>query len=407
MSSTEVVTHIERLNSAFEAFKAANDDRLKQLESRQSADILTTEKVDRINAEITKSMQAIDELNVKLAQLRLQPGNDVSQTPERAAYRAAFGNYMRTGHGKDDLKQLAIKAAMTVQSDPSGGFLAPTELDSAIGRVQATVSGMRGLATVRTISGHSYSKLFNTGGTGSGWAKEGGVRPETATPTLSEMEFPAMELYAMPSATQTLLDDAVVDIEQWLAEEVMTTFGEQEGAAFVTGNGVGKPFGFTAVPTVADASWAWGKLGLIKTGANGAFAASNPGDNIITLIYQLKQSYRVNGTLIMNRKTQAEVRKFKDSTGQYLWQPNNQAGAPATYAGYPIVDDDNMPDMATGSFSVAFGDFRAGYLIVDRTGVRVLRDPFTAKPYVLFYTTKRVGGGVQNYEAIKLLQFAA
>jgi HK97 family phage major capsid protein len=208
----------------------------------------------------------------------------------------------------------------------------------------------------------------------------------------------------MPAATQMLLDDAVVD--QWIAEEVETAFAEQESAAFVSGDGVNKPRGFLASPTVANASWSWGNLGYLATGGP-AFPATNPSDILVELVYALRAGYRQNAAFVMNRKTQGLVRRFKDTNGAYLWQPPASAGAPATLMGFPVVEAEDMPDVAANALAVAFGDFRRGYLVVDRAGVRVLRDPYSAKPYVLFYTTKRVGGGVQDFDAIKLLKFAA
>jgi HK97 family phage major capsid protein len=220
------------------------------------------------------------------------------------------------------------------------------------------------------------------------------------------MSFPAMELYAMPAATQTLLDDSVVDIDRWIAEEVEAAFAEQEGAAFVNGDGVNKPKGFLASDTVEDEIWEWGRLGTIQAGG-ADFPASNPSDVLVELIYALKAGYRQNASFVMNRKTQSAIRKFKDDNGQYLWAPPASIGQSATLMGFPVVEAEDMPDIAAGSCAIAFGDFKRGYLVVDRAGMRVLRDPYSAKPYVLFYTTKRVGGGVQDYAAIKLLKFAA
>ena len=211
----------------------------------------------------------------------------------------------------------------------------------------------------------------------------------------------------MPAATQSLLDDAAVDIEQWIADEVQVAFAEQEGAAFVSGDGVNKPKGFLAYTTVADSSWTWGNVGYVATGVAGAFATTNPSDTLFNLVYALRSGYRQNGKFVMGRKAQSLVRLFKTTTGQYLWAPPTSADAPATLMNLPIVEAEDMPDPAANSLSIAFGDFERAYIVVDRIGIRVLRDPYSAKPYVLFYTTKRVGGGVQNFEAIKLLKFAA
>ncbi len=209
----------------------------------------------------------------------------------------------------------------------------------------------------------------------------------------------------MPAATQTLLDDSAVNIDEWIAGEVQVAFAEQEGAAFVTGNGTNKPTGFLAYTNVAESSWEWGKLGYIATGVDGEFPASDPSDVLIDLVYALKAGYRQNAHWVMNRRTQGEIRKIKDADGNYIWQPAAQAGGVASLLNFPIAEAEDVPDIDTDTFSVAFGDFRRGYLVVDRLGVRILRDPFSSKPYVLFYTTKRVGGGVQDFDAIKLLKF--
>jgi len=283
----------------------------------------------------------------------------------------------------------------------------PAEVERDIGRRLVDVSPIRALATVRTVSASVYKKPFMTSGPAVGWIGETAARPQTNSPVLAELSFPTMELYAMPAATATLLDDAMVDVDQWLAAEVDQVFAEQEGVAFVSGDGINKPKGFLASTAVANGPWSWGNIGYVATGTAGAFPASNPADVLIDLGYALRVGYRRNATFMMNRKTESVIRKFKDQNGQYLWSPGVAAGAPPTLLGYPVVCDDAMPDIAANALSVAFGDFRRGYLVVDRAGVRVLRDPYTAKPYVLFYTTKRVGGGVQDFDAIKLLKFAA
>jgi HK97 family phage major capsid protein len=267
------------------------------------------------------------------------------------------------------------------------------------------ISPIRAIASVQQISGAQYKRAVSVGAPVTGWAAETAPRPQTDAPALSEIAFPAMELYAMPAATQTLLDDAVVDLDAWLSAEIETAFAEQEGVAFVTGNGASRPRGFLNSDTVANAAWVPGKLGFVATGAAGAFPSGNPGDVLFDLIYGLRAGYRQNAGFVMNRRTQSTIRKFKDSEGNYLWQPPLAAGRPATLVGFPVTEAEAMPDLAKDSLSVAFGDFRRGYLVVDRTGMRVLRDPYSAKPYVLFYTTKRVGGGVQDFDAIKLLKF--
>ena len=296
---------------------------------------------------------------------------------------------------------------MSVGSAADGGYLVPPETDTEIGRRLSAASPIRALATVRQVSGAVLKKPFATSGMACGWVAETASRPQTNAAQLAELSFPTMELYAMPAATAALLDDAAVDVESWIASEVDIVFGEQEGTAFVSGDGTNKPKGFLSYTNVADSGWSWGNIGYIATGAAGAFKASGPSDTLIDTIYALKAGHRQNASFVMNRKTQSAIRKFKDADGNYLWRPPATPGQAASLMGFAIAEAEDMPDVAADSASIAFGDFRAGYLVVDRTGVRVLRDPYSAKPYVLFYTTKRVGGGVQNFEAIKLVKFAA
>ena len=402
LAGSEVKQAFDEFLRGFEAFKQENDTRLKDIE-RRSADVLAEEKVDRINRALDAQSQKIEAL--MLAQARPALGGEKkSFDPALKERKAAFDRYVRKGDA-GGLDSFELKA-MSDSSNPDGGYTVPLEIERTIDRVLAKASPIRSIATVRQIGSSVYRKPITTAGAASGWVGETGAVSQTGTPTLAAIDFPAMELYAMPAATQTLLDDSQVDIEQWLADEVQIVFAEQEGAAFVNGDGSNKPTGFLQYTTVADASWSWGNLGYIASGAAGAFASSNPSDALMDLAYAPKQGYRANGRFVMNRKTEAAIRKFKDTTGNYVWQPGDAAGQPATIFGYPVTEVEDMPDIAANSLSIAFGDFSRGYLVVDRVGVRVLRDPYSAKPYVLFYTTKRVGGGVQNFEAIKLMKFA-
>ncbi|MCM2477841.1 phage major capsid protein [Rhizobium sp. CG5] len=392
----------EDFMQAFEAFKDANDQRLGEIEHKLVADVVTRDKVERINKAIDDQSRILDQLALKTLRPALgRSGQAPSGDTER---KAAFEAYIRRGD-EAGLRELEAKALQSgVAGD--GGYLVPDETDSEIGRRLSVVSPIRALATVRQVSGAVLKKPFAPAGMASGWVAETAARPQTGTPELTELSFPTMELYAMPAATQSLLDDAAVDIEAWISSEVDIAFAEQEGAAFVSGDGVNKPKGFLAYDTVEDGAWAWGKVGYKPTGTAGAFAASGPSDILIDTVYALKAGHRQNAHFVMNRKTQGAIRKFKDADGNYLWQPPGGVGQPASLIGFPVTEAEDMPDVAVNAFAIAFGDFRAGYLVVDRTGVRVLRDPYSAKPYVLFYTTKRVGGGVQNFEAIKLVKFS-
>lgn len=391
------------LRRTHEAFKDANNRRLDEIERRISADVLSEEKVDRINRALDEHTQRIDDLQLKARRPSLE-GFSAESAGRSSEHKRVFDAYVRKGdaNGLINLDRKALSAG----SSPDGGYLVPEETETQIGRLLTEASPIRSIASVRQVSAAIYKKPFAISGAATGWVAETALRPETAGPTLSELQFPAMEIYAMPAATQTLLDDSVVNIDQWIAEEVQAAFAEQETEAFVNGNGTSKPRGFLDYTKIADAAWSWGNIGYIATGALGAFAETDPSDVLVDLIYALKSGYRQNAGWIMNRKTQSEIRKLKDSAGDYLWQPAATASAQATLINFPITEAETMPDIGAETYPVAFGDFRRGYLIVDRLGIRILRDPFTAKPYVLFYTTKRVGGGVQNFEAIKLLKFA-
>lgn len=294
---------------------------------------------------------------------------------------------------------------MSVGTNADGGYLVPSETEAEIGRLLSKASPMRQIADVRQVSASLYKKPFNTNGAAAGWVGETASRVQTSTATLAELQFPTMELYAQPAATQALLDDSVVNLDQWIAQEVETVFAEQETQAFIMGDGVNKPRGFLDYAKVAQASWSWGNMGYIATGVAGAFAASNPSDKLVDLIYSVKAGYRQNARFMLNRTTQGIIRKFKDTQGNYLWQPASTADGNAMLLNMPVVESEYMPDMATDSYALAFGDFKRGYLIVDRVGIRMLRDPYSTKPYVLFYTTKRVGGGIQDFDAIKLMKF--
>jgi HK97 family phage major capsid protein len=402
--SDDVASAFEDFARAFEAFKDTNDTRLSEIETRLTSDVVTEEKLTRIDAALDDAKRRLDRLALDRSRPPLGGHAAAARDPVLAEHKSAFHAYMRSGEATG-LKRLEEKA-LSAGSGPDGGYLVPEVVETEVLRRLSGISPIRAISSVRVISGGQYKRAFSTTGPATGWVGETAARPQTSGPTLSEMSFPAMELYAMPAATQTLLDDAVVDIDRWIAEEVEAAFAEQESAAFVNGDGVNKPKGFLASPTVEDEIWEWGRLGTVHTGG-ATFPAGNPSDVLVELIYALKAGYRQNATFVMNRKTQSAIRKFKDDNGQYLWAPPASLGQSATLMGFPVVEAEDMPDIAAGSCAVAFGDFKRGYLVVDRAGMRVLRDPYSAKPYVLFYTTKRVGGGVQDYAAIKLLKFAA
>lgn len=393
---------LAELKTTFEQFKAAHEEELKGIK-KNFADVVTTEKVEKINAELTDLTKALDAVNVAMAAMKLDGGGGDVPNADKKAHASAFEKWFRKGVD-NGLSDLEVKAKLTSQSDPDGGYLVPEETSATIDRVLGTVSVMRQLATVMPIGTDTYKKLVSMGGASAGWVGEEESRPETGTPSLRELIFTVMEMYANPATTQKMLDDGIVDIAAWLADEVQITFAEMEGAAFVSGNGVKRPRGLLTYPTVANASYAWGSLGFTVTGAATGFASTAPGDAFIDALYALKQGYRQNASWLTSDVVMSAIRKFKDGQGNYLWAPPSSTETVATILGKPVYTDDNMPALGADAFPVAVGDFRRGYLVLDRLGIRVLRDPYTNKPNVNFYTTKRVGGGVANFEAIKLMK---
>jgi len=386
--------------TTFEAFKDANDERLSALEAKQGVDPLVEQKVDRINAALDLQQKHIERLGITASQPSRVSGVDLGASETKSAW----ADYIRSG----DLSAMkALEGKSLSLTDNEGGYLVPLETESSIERALAEASPFRAIATVRSVGTSQFRAPISAGGASSGWAGDTDERPETQAPLLELVEFPVGELYAMPAATQSLLDDSVADVDQWLAEEVRDVFATQETTAFVSGDGVNKPRGFLDYPQVADENHSWNNLGYLSTGTDGDFNADAPIDALLDLIYAPQPRFRAQASFMMNRRTVSAVRKFKDADGNYIWQPATQAGASASLLGYPLVEIEDMPDIGVDMTPIAFGDFRRGYLITDRQGVRVLRDPFSSKPYVLFYTTKRVGGGVQDFNAIKLLKFSA
>lgn len=390
---TDVNKTIEELGRAFEEFKATHTQELKALkQGAGTADIQA--KLDKLNADMDRLQRETEDAHTKLAAAQMGAGG--GQALRDKDYTESFNAHMRKGD---------VQAALNKGVAEEGGYLTPVEWDRTITDKLREESPMRELAQVQVTSKAGWSKLFNMGGTGSGWVGEEDQRPETATPVLAALGFGHGEIYANPAATQQLLDDSEINIESWLASEVQAEFAEQEGQAFISGDGDKKPAGILTYVT-GGANAAKHPFGAIQAINSGA-AADITSDAVLDLIYGLPKKYRQNARFLTNNLTIAKLRKLKDGQGNYLWQPSAQAGQPATLHGYGLAEDENMPDVAANALPIMFGDFKRGYLIIDRMGVRVLRDPYTKKPYVLFYTTKRVGGGVQNPECLRALKVAA
>lgn len=395
---------LQKQGEAFDEFKKTNDDMLKaKADGKSVADFEA--KLSKINDDIAKFSDlksSLDEIEKKLN----RPGATGEGDPLKAEHKQAFGKFMRKGV-EDGLGELQ-KKAYNITTDADGGYAVPEELDRDILDLLVEVSPIRGIATVRTIGTSDYKKLVNTRGTASGWVDEDDARAATNSSQLAQVTPFMGELYAYPQATQQMLEDVFFNAEQWIVDEVATEFARAEGAAFVSGDGTKKPKGFLSYTTAltADSSRAFGTLQHVASGAAADWAASNPQDKLLDLVYSLKAGYRGNARFVMNKGMLAEVRKFKQN-GEYIWRPGLEAGQPDTLLGYGITEDENMPAKAANALSIAFGDFKRGYLIVDRIGTQTLRDPYTNKPYVGFYVRKRVGGCVVDSSAIKLLKFAA
>ena len=321
-------------------------------------------------------------------------------------HKKAFGAYLRSGDD-DGLRGLVLEGkAMSTAVAADGGYLVDPQTAETIRSMLVSTSSLRAVANVVQVESTSFDVLIDRTEVGSGWATETGAQAETGTPTIERISIKLHELSAMPKASQRLLDDSAFDVEGWLAGRIADKFARAEAAAFVAGDGIDKPKGFLTHDKVAEASWAWGDLGYIATGAAGDFAASNAADAIVDLVYALDATYRANASFVMNSKTAGAVRKMKDADGRFLWSDGLAAGEPARLMGYAVLIAEDMPDIAADAYAIAFGDFAAGYTIAERPELRVLRDPFSAKPHVLFYASKRVGGDVSDFAAIKLLKFA-
>lgn len=437
---------IEKLASAFDEFKATHAAEIAELK-KNAADPLTTEKLGKIEKSLDDAIEAKTQLEAAIAaerkeredlEMRLQRfgikgDGDVAkaevelklfnirlgaQAAEQKTaftpldmkgydeYKSAFAKFLRKNGqllNADEVKTLSVG------SDPDGGYLVTPDITGRIAKKVFETSPIRRIASVQPISSDALEGMEDIGEAGCGYAGEHTTSGDSTTPQLGKWRIETFIIDTEPKATQQLLDDAEIDVEAWLADKVGAKFGRFENSEFATGSG-NKIRGFAGGYTVASddgTGVSWGKLGYVPSGASGAFASSNPADAIHDLMGALKVDYLENAAFVTRRTVVTRIRKFKDSQGQYLWQPSLVLGQPETLVGHPLVRAEDMPALGANSLSLAFGDFMQGYQIADRQAVRTLRDPYTAKPYVKFYTTKRTGGGVINFEAIKLMRFAA
>ncbi|HHG4352316.1 TPA: phage major capsid protein [Pseudomonas aeruginosa] len=387
----------EELGAKFDEFKQKNDKRVEALEAENGK---LVEQVETLNEKLGQLDDMKSALEKELAGMKRPDGTGTKAASE---HKAAFMQFVRKGIDTG-LGELQAKA-LQIGVDADGGYAVPEELDRNIIELLRDESPMRQVCNQIFVGTPDYKRLANLGGAGSGWVGETAPRPETSTPTLAQISAVMGELYANPQATQTSLDDMFFDVEGWLNSEVGREFSEKEGAAFLLGDGVNKPKGLLAYPFAAagDKTRPYGTLQRLVSGNAAAFS----GDNLIDLVQAVKAGYRRAGTWMMNNLTVAYVRKLKDSEGNYLWRPGLEVGQPSSLLGYGITENEDMPDIAADANALAFGDFKRAYTIVDRIGTRVLRDPYTNKPYVGFYTTKRVGGMLVDSQAVKVLTLSA
>ncbi|MDX7141500.1 phage major capsid protein [Citrobacter freundii] len=385
----------QELQAKFDAFKEKNDKRLEAVEQEKGK---LAGEVETLNGKLSELDELKSALEEELKQVKRPAGGP--QSKAASEHKTAFIGFMRKG--KDDgLRELERKA-LQVGVDEDGGYAVPEELDRTILNLLKDEVVMRQEATTITVGGANYKKLVNLGGTASGWVGETDSRPETDASKLGQIEPFMGEIYGNPQATQTMLDDAFFNVEDWINSELAIEFAEQEEIAFTSGNGTKKPKGFLAYASTLDPdkTRAFGTLQHVLSGA----AAGVTADAIIKLVYTLRKVHRNGAKFMMNNNSLFAIRILKDSEGNYLWRPGLELGQPSSLVGYGVAENEQMPDIAADAKAIAFGNFKRGYTIVDRIGTRILRDPYTKKPFVGFYTTKRTGGMLVDSQAIKLLQ---
>ena len=395
MTIHEITTKVNELASHWEQFKVLNDQRLNVLEKKKSPDPITLDQMSKLNNLIDGYQSKINQVDAALSRPVVE---SKSCTPVDGEYKNAFKSYLRKGN-EQGLSNLE-KRALSTSTHSEGGYLVTHHMQDAIIKAETETSPMRNLASITTISTDALEVIEDYDHAYAGWTQETEARNDTRTPTINKRIIPVHELYAQPKATQKLVDDASIDIESWLSGKIVDVFSRKENAAFINGDGIGKPRGILSYKNGNS----WGEIEQISSGVDGEITS----ESIIRLLYSLKEIHAVRAKFLMSRAAVQSIRMIKDAnSGKYLWQPSFEAKTADTLLGVEVVQSPDMPGLAKDSLSIAYADFKAAYQIVDRQGVRVLRDPFTDKPFVKFYTTKRVGGDITNFHAIKLLSLSA
>lgn len=415
MDTAAIKVEIEKVATSFEEFKAQHTRELDEIKKKGFVTAEQKEQLERVESvlgQATEMKERLERVETALNRTAIDPEKK-DMSPEQIEYSETMARYMRHGNREDELKLRALEGkAISIGSDPAGGYWVEPKKSARIVEQMFETSPIRSIATIESISNTNELLIaIDRDDVTATWAGETTARAETTTPTIGEKSIRAHEIYAKPKASQQALEDMQRNPEEWLARKVSSRFGRAENTAFVTGSGTIQPRGLLTQTlteqTVLTTQVAWGAVGFTKTGVNGAFAAADPADILLDMITMLKVGYLQGSSWVSGRGTISTMRKFKSTDDQYLWQPGLTAGAPNTLLGYNVVTAEDVPVMATNSYSLLFGNFREAYTIVDRLGISTLRDPFSNKPWVEFYTRKRTGGDVVDYEAYKALKFAA
>lgn len=402
----ELKKMMDDLGTAWEEFKRTNDERLRAVEAKTGTAELD-QKLERLNGTIAQLSSKIEAIQKKTNRPEFGADGGSENEVETAAHKnALFGRdgYARKGeNGRAFIEHKTLSSG----SNPDGGYLLPTPTIGAINRVALDQVAMYGLASVTPVGGGMWSEPVVTSGMTAGHTGETGTRGTTSTPKVDKIDIRAEESYVQPPVYNHLLEDAEFDIESWLIEEAGYAFADLDDSDFITGNGINCARGITAYTMITNASYAWGKVGYVVTGKSSAFADTDPADAFIDVEDALKAKYHTNARYLMKRATLSLVRKMKDGQGNYLWQPGLVAGVPNLINGYQYALSDHMPAVGSNSYSIAFGDFRSAYRIITRRGMTILRDPYTTKGMTSFYISKRLGGGIKNFEALKFVKFGS
>ena len=402
---SELKEVLDQYGQAFDEYKKTNDARYEELAKGTGKAAELEGKLSKIEETLAAKDKQISDIEAKMN--RPSFAGTPSEDPVKAEHKKAFDVFLRKGieSGLADLQKKAVQVGV----DVDGGYAVPEEMSREIYKLIDADSPMREVCGVRLVGTEDIKQLVDVGGVTTGWVAETASRPATDSPQLAQVTPTFGEIYAMPAATQKAIDDVFFDVEGWIVESVSSKFAKEENAAFTIGDGTNKPKGLLAatMATTGDDTRAFGTFQYLATGVAAGMPATNPADLLIDLITALKTRYYRNARFMMNRQTLSTIRKWKDSQNNYLWQPGLQSGEPNSILGFPYTYNDDMPSIGANALCLAFGDFREAYIILDRTGIRLLRDPYTNKPYVNFYITKRVGNMILNSEAVKFIKCEA